>query len=100
MNEIKLFDENGKYVTYLVFSGDSPQFKDIEKDKEIERLKKEISDYQNGWLGCCHTCEPVALLNERLNSLIHDIKCELIIGKFEEGEIVAFINKELGGESE
>ena len=33
---------------------------------KIQALEKEIKDYQDGWLGCCHTCEPVAMLNQAL----------------------------------
>ncbi len=46
--EIKLFDENGKYVTYLICDKDGPKFRDKEleqqlktKDEKIQELEKE-----------------------------------------------------------
>ena len=33
---------------------------------EIDRLERRLENVRNGFEGCCTTCEPVAILNQKL----------------------------------
>lgn len=33
---------------------------------EIDRLERRLENVRNGFEGCCSTCEPVAILNQKL----------------------------------
>jgi len=54
-------------------------------EKKLAERDKEISDYLNGWLGCCHTCEPVAIKNQWQNEVIHRLveKLDFVLNRFD-----------------